>query len=134
MPVDYATLTLGQEISNQTYRLDADTVAAYVDAVGDRSGIFDVDADLSVAPPMSVAALSLRGLVHDLDVPQGTLHAGQELEFTGAVRVGDTLTCRATVLRNSVRGEWRHVVVGLAVEDGARRQVMRGKSTMVFPA
>ena len=134
MPVDYATLTLGQEISNRTYRLDADHVAGYVEAVGDRSGIFDADADLAVAPPMCVAALSLRGVVQDLKIPTGTLHAGQELEFTGAVRVGDTLTCRATVVRNSVRGEWRHMVVELAVENGARRQVMRGKSTMVFPA
>ena len=132
--MDYATLTLGHQISSQTYRLDADMVAAYVEAVGDGSGIFDGDAGPAVAPPMCVAALSLRGVVQDLQIPKGTLHSGQELEFTGAVHAGDTLTCRATVVRNSVRGEWRHMVVELAVEDGARRQVMRGKSTMVLPA
>ena len=134
MPVDYATLTLGQEISNQTYRLDADTVAGYVEAVGDRSGIFDGGAGPAVAPPMCVAALSLRGVVQDLQIPEGTLHAGQEVEFTGAVHVSDTVTCRATVVRNTVRGEWRHMMVEFAVEDGAWRPVMRGKSTMVFPA
>jgi acyl dehydratase len=101
--------------------------------VGDRSELFSEEGDPGLAPPMAVAALSLRGVVNDLAVPAGTLHAGQELEFSGAVQVGETLACKATVLQNSVRGAWRFLVVGLSVEDGRGVPVMSGKSTLVVP-
>ena len=134
MAIDYSVLEPGQNISEQTYRLDADTVARYVAAVGDRSETFG-DADRrDLAPPMAVAALSLRGVVNDLAIPGGTLHAGQELQFNGPVQIGETLECRATLLQNSVRGEWRFMVVEQAVHDGGGRQVMTGKSTIMVPA
>ena len=82
---------------------------------------------------MVVAALGLRGVVNDLAIAGGTLHAGQELEFSGAVQVGETLQCTATLVQNSVRGEWRFMVVQLDVQDGAGRQVMIGKSTIMVP-
>ena len=133
MSVDYSTLAAGQQISHQTFRLDVDTVASYVEAVGDKSELLTRAVGPVFAPPMAVAALSLRGVVNDLAMPAGTLHAGQELEFNGAVQVGETLDCKATLVQNSLRGEWRYVVVRFAVEDGRGRQVMRGKSTMILP-
>ena len=83
---------------------------------------------------MAVAALSLRGVVEDLAIPGGTLHVGQELEFVRAVPIGSTLECKATVLQNSVRGEWRFFVGQLAVEDKSGHEVMKGKSTLMLPA
>ena len=47
--------------------------------------------------------------------------------------MGDTLACRATLLQNSVRGEWRFIVVQLGVEDDEGREVMAGKSTIMLP-
>ena len=134
MPVDYSALAPGQDISDRTYLLDAASVARYIEAVGDRSGIFSQADDGAGAPPMAVAALSLRGVVEDLAIPGGTLHVGQELEFVRAVPIGSTLECKATVLQNSVRGEWRFFVVQLAVEDKSGHEVMKGKSTLMLPA
>ena len=133
MPVDYAALRPGQEISRQTYRLDPDTVARYVEAVGDQSRFSMQPRDTAPVPPMAVAALGLRGVLEDLAIPGGAVHAGQELEFSGAVQVGETLQCIATLAQNSVRGEWRFMVVQLAVQDGGGRQVMTGKSTIMVP-
>ena len=133
MSIDYAALTPGQKVSEQTYRLDADTVERYVEAVEDRSGAFIRSDGQALAPPMAIAALSLRGVVNDLAIPGGTVHAGQELEFQRAVDVGETLACRATVAQNSVRGEWRYMSVQLVVEDSTGRQVMSGRSTLVLP-
>ncbi len=82
---------------------------------------------------MAIAALGLRGVVTDLAIPGGTLHAGQELEFNGVVPVSETLKCIATVVQNSVRGEWRFMVVQLAVQDSNGQHVMSGKSTIVLP-
>ena len=134
MPVDYSKLTIGQEISHRTYSLDADTIARYVEAVGDGSGLFDRADSRAVAPPMSVAALGLRGVISDLEVTPGTLHVGQEMEFAGSVRVGETLVCRATVAQNSVRGGRRFLAVDVVTENGEGRRVMWGKSTLLLAA
>ena len=134
MTADFAALSVGQEISSRTLVLDATMVARYVDAVGDKSGIFDLDADRPVVPPMAVAALSLRGVLDDLGILEGTVHVGQELGFSGVVRVGDALTCKATVVQNSVRRDSRFVGLRLSVESGVGREVMSGKSTLVMPA
>ena len=128
MPIDYAELLANQVVSDQRYVLDDAAVSAYVEAVGDSS------ASPATAPPMAIAALSLRGVVQDLAIPGGTLHVGQELQFKRAVSPPETLDCRATLLQNSVRGDWRFLVVQLEVEDSSGRQVMEGKSTIMVPA
>ena len=129
-PVDYSALSAGQTVSSQVCVLDAATISAYVAAVADGSPI----AGSEFVPPMAVAALSVRGVVNDLRIPGGTLHLGQEIEFTDAVRVGETITCAAELSQNSLRGGSRILVVGLSVtaEDG--RTVMIGKSTIAVPA
>ena len=133
MTVDYSVLEPGQEISAQTHRLDADAVAKYVEAVDDRSENFRDAGGMELAPPMAVAALSVRGVVNDLGIPGGTLHAGQELQFSGPVQIGEVLECRAKVLQNSVRGQWRFIVVEQTVLGSGGRRVMAGKSTIMVP-
>jgi len=133
MSIDYATLLPGQTVSRQSYLLDADTVARYVDAVEDRSREWNESGEDSFAPPMAVAAMALRGVINDLAIPGGTLHVGQEIEFKGVVQLGEALDCEAKVLLNSVRGEWRFLTVQLAVNDGGGRQIMTGKSTIILP-
>ena len=133
MSVNYSKLVPGQQISSQSYLLDADAVSRYIEAVGDRSGSRLEDGGPATAPPMAVAALSLRGVVNDLAIPGGTLHVGQGLEFRQAVPVGETLDCTARLAQNSVRGDWRFLVVNLEVEDSKGRRVMEGKSTIMLP-
>jgi acyl dehydratase len=131
--MDYSTMTPGDVVSQRTHTLDTEAVSRYVEAVGDESrNRLDVDGP-ELAPPMAVAALSLTGVVNDLAIPGGTVHAGQELEFKGSVAVGETLACRATLEHNSVRGEWRFMVVRLEVDDSRGRRVMEGKSTIMLP-
>jgi hypothetical protein len=134
MTADFAALSVGREISSRTFVLGAAMVARYVEAVGDQSGIFDLSEDRPVVPAMAVAALSLRGVLDDLGIPEGTVHVGQELGFSGVARVGDELTCKATVAQNSVRRDSRFVGLRLSVESGAGREIMSGKSTLVMPA
>ena len=133
MTIDYSKLAPGEQISNHTYSLDAGMVSRYAEAVGDDSQLCSTDNGRPLAPPMSIAALSLRSVVNDLAIPGGTVHVGQELEFTEAVPVGETLECRATLLQNSVRKEWRFMVVRLEVDDSKGRRVMGGKSTILIP-
>ena len=134
MPIDYGKLIPGQQISDRSYVLSAEMVSAYIDAVGDTSRLESDENGCSLAPPTAVAALSLRGVLTDLDIPGGTLHAGQEFTFKKAVPVGASLDCTATLAQNSVRGEWRFMVVDLEVTSGCGGKVMEGKSTILVPA
>ena len=130
MSIDYSKLAPGQQISNYRYTLDEELVSRYLEAVSDKSELYVKEL---LVPPMSIAALSLRGVVVDLDIPGGTVHVGQELEFMEAVLVGDRLDCMATLLQNAIRKEWRFMVVKLEVDNREKRRVMEGKSTILIP-
>ncbi len=82
---------------------------------------------------MALAALTLGGVINDLRIPGGTVHAGQEIEFYEAVPLGETIDCKATVVQNSIRRGMRFMVVRLMVENGDGRKVMEGKSTIILP-
>jgi acyl dehydratase len=117
--------------------LDKKSVDLYMEAVQDNSSMDAPyeSADLpNLAPPMSVAALSLRGVVNDLKIPGGTLHVGQEMTYTKPVEVGGQLDCVAVLTSNNVRGDWRFMVVDLQVSNSAGKIVMDGKSTIMLPA
>ena len=131
--IDYSKLTTGTEISSRTIVLDEDSIAEYVDAVGDANGCLVGEGGERFAPPMALAALTLGGVINDLQIPGGTVHAGQEIEFSEAVSLGETIDCKATVVQNSVRGGMRFMVVRLMVENGDGRRVMEGKSTIILP-
>lgn len=133
MPVDYAQMAPGDEITSRTLVLDEDSVNRYAEAVADANVVRDSDGSRLV-PPMAIAALSLGGVINDLEIPGGTVHASQELDFPRAVKVGATLECRAKLLQNSTRGEWRFMVVDIRVSGDDGREVMKGKSTIMLPA
>ena len=135
--MDYAALAVGQEVSRQSYVLDKKSVALYMEAVQDNSSVdtpYESTGLANLAPPMSVAALSLRGVVTDLKIPGGTLHVGQEMTYSKPVEVGEQLDCTAVLTSNNVRGDWRFMVVDLQVSDSTGEIVMGGKSTILLPA
>lgn len=131
MVVDYASLTAGETVSDQSYSLSSDAVSSYIRAVEDDA--WEAASRGQLVPPMAIAALGIRSVVNDLQVPGGTVHVGQEVEFMGAVAVGDSLHYHATILQNTVRRGQRFMSVNLSVEDGSGRLVMTGKSTIVLP-
>ena len=133
MSVDHSLLQPGLQVSRKTVTLDSKTVEAYLEAVGDRSPRLSRGGDQALAPPMAVAALGLRSVLEELAIPGGAVHAGQELTFDGAVPIGESLHCNATVVQNSVRRAWRFLVVQMEATDGGGRKVMSGKTTIMLP-
>ena len=129
--ISYSELEIGTIVSKQSYVLDRESVQKYILAVED-STFSTVAESSNIAPPMSIAALSLRGVVNDLNIPGGTLHIGQELSFLKTVPVGMYLECEAVLSSNSVRGDFRFMVVDLSVRDDVKEHVMKGKSTIML--
>ena len=134
MVSDYDALAAGQELCRHTYTLDESFVAAYVAAVEDESGALTGDCGEPLVPAMAVAALSVQGVIQELRIPGGTLHAGQEFEFQSAVQVGQSLECVATLAQHSARGGWRFLVIDCEVTGECSAPVMTGKSTIMIPA
>lgn len=130
--IDYSTLQPGQRLSHELLTLDADSIAAYVDAVSDSSRPASADG-APLAPPMSIAALALSAVINALQIPGGAIHAGQELDFRKAMPVGATLTCTATLAQNSMRRGWRFLVVNMMAADAEGNAVMSGKSAIMLP-
>ena len=134
LQVNYSLLETGSTVSAQTYTLTQKEVDLYLDAVQDDSVRHLNSSGAELAPPMALAALSLRGVVIDLQIPGGTLHVGQEMEFKDPVRVGENLRCIASLASNNIRGYWRFMVVNLSVLRSSGDEVMEGKSTIMLPA
>ena len=135
--IDYGSLSTGETISKRTYLIDLESVTKYRNAVQDNIPSENREESIAgdnFAPPMSIAALSLKGVVNDLKIPGGTLHTGQEINFLSKVPIGETLVCTATLNSNTVRVEWRFMVVKLVVCDSKGTTVMTGKSTIMIPA
>ena len=132
--MDYGELEAGQEVSRHSYCLDSNLVSNYLGAVQDDSAPLRDESGAQLVPAMAVAALSMKGVVEDLRIPGGTLHVGQEFEFSGAVTVGDSVNCVAELAQNSVRGDWRFLVVECLVSDDDDTEYMKGKSTIMIPA
>ena len=132
LPIDYASLSPGSQLASDTMSLDDETVARYVEAVGDETPV-SPGGGPQLAPAMAVAALSFRGVIRALDLPGGSLHLAQELEFARPIAVGETLECRAEVLQNSVRRGMRVLVVSLEAADAGGRAAVTGKSTVMLP-
>ena len=130
--VSYSELEIGTIVSKQSYVLDRESVQKYILAVEDSTSSTVAESS-NIAPPMSIAALSLRGVVNDLNIPGGTLHIGQELSFLKTVPVGMYVEWEAVLYSNSVRGDFRFMVVDLSVRDDVKEHVMKGKSTIMLP-
>jgi len=128
--MDYASLKPGQALTPRKVVFTSEAVDQYRRAVEDASELY---AHSPLVPPTAVAALGLRGIIEELSIPGGTLHAGQELEFLRAVEVGQELTCQATVSQNAVRGQWRFLTVDFSLQDEGGWPVLRGRSTILLP-
>jgi acyl dehydratase len=129
MSATLAALPRGHEFPPTSFTLAPEWVGAYIAAVGDAAiGA----AGPGLVPPMAIAALSIRALIEASPLPPGTLHAGQEIAFHRAVRVGERLTVTASIVSRGERAGWVLMSVDLEVSS-AGKVVMTGRATVTFP-
>ena len=132
MTLNYSKLKSGQMISNRKYVLDIAGLARYLDAVGDKSGKYNINSGL--VPPMAVASLGLRSIAEDVALTGGSLHTGQEFIIRRSARIGEKLTCKATILRNSTRSGWHFIVINSEIRGDGNSIVMENKTTLAIPS
>ena len=128
--IEYEHIETGYEFHPVSYQLDAGMIAAYLQAVGDTSPLYQ---DSELVPPMAVAALAMAALLESISLPGGTIHVSQEIEFIDPVSVKDTITCRARVSRKHERGKLHLMTIELNVFNQTQEAVLSGKTSFVLP-
>ena len=124
-------LPKGHRFSPTTLQLTAEDVARYLSAVGDDSAIY---LERGVTPPLAVAALALGALLETIELPDGTLHSGQELEVRGGVPLGAELTLTGSIAQRSERAGLIISVIEFEVTAaGEAGGAIGGRTTVVAP-
>ena len=121
----------GDSVELGQWTVGSEFVAEYLGVVEDRSTLYG---ELDIVPPMALAACAVGALVEQLALPPGTVHAAQELESRRLVRVGEQVTCRASVSKPRQRGGWEFVSADFTLSDTDGQAVLEGKSTVLMPA
>jgi len=130
-----AELPRGHELPVAEFRLTAEDVRRYLDAVEDGSGAYGQGPEGPAwAPPLAAAALALHTILEQVELPVGAVHAGQEVEFRRPVPVGASLRSRSRVAQ---RSEMRGVVVSVIEfevrEDDSPSPSVVGRATVMVP-
>ena len=121
----------GEEFSLGQWTLDAESRQAYLEAVGDGLPIYG---DLDTTPPLALAAQALGRMLDVLSLPGGTIHASQEISCLEPALLGETVSCTAKLSRPMQRGEWRFITVDFTVTGDGKRELIRGKTTVLVPS
>lgn len=127
MSIDFHSLRRGDALPALSFAVTLDEVRAYLAATGEGAEHWT-----AAVPPLALGALTLAGLMEEMPLPPGALHAGQEFEFLAAVAPGDRIEAQLTVAQQSERQGANIVVFASELHSGARA-VLRGRTTVMAP-
>ena len=125
-PIKIEQLVTGYEFPPSSFDLEPVAVAKYLEAVGRRSSETP-----QVVPPMAMAAYTMAAVAQAMALPDGTIHASQELEFLKVVSVGATIECRGRIVQNIKRGGLNLLALELEALDENQERVLSGRATLV---
>jgi hypothetical protein len=110
-----------------SFAISREQVRAYTAAVGDSNDYGDT------IPPLAALALALEALQHEVRLPEGSLHTGQEVEHEATVLVERPLTLSGRVAQRSERQGYVITVLELEISAGGSVAI-RARSTIMAPA
>lgn len=111
--------------------IPAEWVRQYIEATEDES-TSPLDPDL--VPPMALATLAIRTLLNNARLPEGAVHAGQELEYMEPVPSGqDGLMVNAEIVSKGERSGWQLLTVRMSIDIAGGRPVMTARATLSMP-
>jgi acyl dehydratase len=126
----YYQITVGYEFPPQSYTLDSSIVSTYLEAVKESNDLYRIE---GLVPPLAVTAYAMAALSAGISLPSGTVHVSQELEFTGLVHAGDTITCYSKVSRRQDRGGLHIMATDITVVNQKQEKVLSGRVGFILP-
>lgn len=131
IPLKWEALAPGMELAPGEYTLDSDLVSRYIRAVTGEAG---KNCNPEFVPPLAIAAYAMTGLGSALELPAGTIHAAQEVDFLRPVPVGSVIKSHGRVAQKVERGKLRMLTIELIAESEGGGQVLSGRATLILPA
>jgi hypothetical protein len=130
--LDLSLLEPGQELVDEELLISPDIIAAYRSAVDDGATLYR---EHQVVPPMAVAALAMAAAMRSVELPEGAVHTGQELEFVRPVTPNTPLRCSVRVGLNSVRRGTRFLTLlfNVASVSSDSLTVVTGRAAIAIP-
>lgn len=128
MSIDFHTLRRGDRLPPIAFMVTAEDVRVYLAATGEDPAAWTVN-----VPPLALGAYILAGLMEEMPLPPGALHAGQEFEFLDAVAQGEPVEAQLTVAQQSER-QGSNIVVFASELTAGGRSVLRGRTSVMAPA
>ena len=83
--MDYSQLQPENIISENQYEISQDFINKYTESVKDDS-VYN-----NLVPPMAISALSIRGVLNDLNIPGGTVQLNQEFDYFSAIHKNENI-------------------------------------------
>lgn len=125
-------LPKGHQLPATTFELTTADVERYLAAVEDANAIY---LERGLAPPLAVAARALGTLLEVVELPDGTLHTGQEVELHAGVPIGSALTLRGRIEQRYERAGLILSVIAFEVTPrGSDVAAITGRTTVAIPA
>ena len=78
-------------------------------------------------------SLAVATLYNNMEFPEGTIHASQQINFKKTAKIGQTLYCQASVIRNQQRRGLFMLTLQLEITDETDNKLMDGQTVLVFP-
>lgn len=126
VPQSLATFPRGHEFANASFVLDEERLRAYLAATGDTNDYG------GAVPPLAALALALEALQHEVSLPEGSLHTGQEVEHRSTLVTGETLHLTGRLAQRSERQGYAICVLELEI-SGSSGVGIRARSTIMTP-
>ena len=127
-PAQFAQLETGYEFPPASYTLEPHLIESYLKATQEIDPVFEEN---KLVPPTAVAAYALAALAKSMEVPPGTIHTSQGIEFAGPAYVNDTITSQAIVSNKRSRKNMEIITIDIDVTNQTGATVLTGKTTFL---
>ena len=123
-------LEAGQKFPTVSYTLDKPTIHAYLEAVEEKSALYQ---NTDLVPPTAVAALAMAALAKGTQFPPGCIHTSQKLEFKHSTHIGDIIHCHSRISQSRKRAGMHFITVAFHVEDRNKQDLLNGETVFIAP-
>jgi len=128
--VEFSLLEPGHQFPQASYVLETSLIEAYLKATEETYAVYRQE---RLVPPTAIAACAMAALAEGIDLPPGTIHISQEIEFIKHACVNDTITCHAEVSGKRNRGKLELLTIEIDVTNQNGESVLAGKTTFLAP-
>ena len=123
-------LPVGYKFNAVDYTISKKDVDNYLSAIGTSSPFYSTN---EICPPTALLAFSLRSIMEEISLPEGSIHVSQEMSCHATIYNNDKVVLGGAISQSSSRSGWRYLTLDITVASGAQKCSISGKATILVP-